>query len=67
MTERLTATTDLWYRRGMNEEEKKPRYIPIREQADEVTMLYARLAELKDENEKLRAEVRNLRILMQGK
>lgn len=49
------------------EEVKKPRYIPIREQADEITMLYARLAELKDENEKLRAEVRNLRILMQGK
>lgn len=49
------------------EQVKRPKYIPVREEACEVSMLYTRIAELKDYNEKLLVEVKSLRQLLENK
>ena len=49
------------------QDEPKPKYIPLREQGCETSMLYERIAALKDENERLRNEVRSLRQLLESK
>lgn len=48
-------------------EQKKPKYIPVREEACEIAMLYKRIDELKEQNERLRVEVRSLQQLVESK